>query len=589
MDDKRENEFLDEEIDLKETAREIEERKEKVKKKISSFADNKYIFAFIGIFILGVVIRLVFFSLTKNQPLWWDEADYMAFAKNIAGVGNVDWIVTEKHNSLFPYIAAIFIKLGSSELVLKFILELIPSILLIFLAYKLCILMYKDKRIALISSFLMATFWSILFNSFRFHLDVPALLFAFLSIYIFWQGYEKKEKIFGKINPKYAVLLTVFLVIFAYAMKKSYALFGLFFLIYMLFTKDLKILIKDKYNWISLSIVVLLFVLLNKFIFISSLNTSSTISDAFGSQFDLVPLQVFGVYFNNLSNPALNVLTWFFWIGLFILLFNLFIGLKFLRRKEGNQELKADFFNFLCLIITLLFFFFLTRNGNLGDERWYFPLLLASFISISKGAVSITDFIGKYYKTIGMIVLILLIGFGGYYEYKNADMIIRNKVNTYGGIKEAGLFLKENSNLGDVIISIPVSQTAYYSERSSLSLAGLFEDKKGNKEISFEEFLEKVKNGTGVKYVIVSFSEPGHPDWMRKETEEYAQDIQTGQITLSKWEIPFMDTKIDFINQKQNIIEEKTYEDITFKLAKIIQNPSILSDSAFIYEVKRDN
>ena len=277
-----------------------------------------------------------------------------------------------------------------------------------------------------------------------------------------------------------------------------------------------------------------------------------------------------------------------FWIGFFILLFNLFIGFKFLRKKEGNEELKADFFNLISIVITLIFFFFLTRNGNLGDARWYFPLLLASFISVSKGTISITNFIGKYYKILGIILLILLIGFGGYYEYKHADMIIKNKVNTYEGIKETSLFLKENSNFWDVIISVPVPQTAYYSERISLSPAGLVDENRLNTQISFDEFLEKVKNNTSVKYILVSFSEPGHPDWMRKEAEEYIQNPQTGEIILSKWEIPFMDTKIYFINNTQDIKQEKTYEGITFNLITIKQNPSILQDSVFIYEIKRD-
>ncbi len=585
MEEKKEmdssNEEIDKESRLNETAEEIEARKEKAKEKIYSIIKNKYIFIFVGIFILGIIIRLYFFFVTKNQPLWWDEADYMAYAKNLAGIGNVDWIVTPKHNSLFPYIAAIFLKLGSSELVSRFFLELIPSIILIYLTYKICALMYKDKKIALISAFLIATFWNILFESYRIQLDLPGLFFAFIAIYVFWQGYERREKIFGKINPKYSIPITVFFTILVFAIRKNYVIFGLFFLVYMLATRDLKTLVRDKYNWISLVIVFLSYIIIEKFIFISSLSASATIQDAFGSQFDLVPLQIFGIFFNNLSNPFMSVLIWSFWIGFFILIFNLFISFKFLREKQGNEELKSDFFNFLSIILTLIFFFFLTRNGNLGDPRWYFPLLFASLICISKGAILISDFIGKYYKLLGLIFLILLIGFGGYYEYKHADMIIKNKITTYQGIKEAGLFLKENSALEDIIISVPVPQTAYYSERSSLSPSGLFENKKGNKEISFEEFLEKVKENNNVKYIVVSFSEPGHPEWMRKEGEEYIQNPQTGEITWRKWEIPFMNTTIDFINQQEDIKQEKNYGDLTFKLMTIKQD-------AFIYKIERN-
>jgi len=203
---------------MEEVQQNIEEKKQELKKKLKFFLAENHVLIFSIIFILAFAIRIYFFLITKNQPLWWDEADYMAYAKTLAGAGNMDWIVTAKHNSLFPFIAAFFIKFISSEAVLRFILEVIPSLLLVFATYKILILMYNDKKIALISSSLMAVLWEGLFNTFRFHLDIPTLLVAYLSIYIFWQGYEKKEKIFGKINPKYSIPLTVFLVVLVYAM-----------------------------------------------------------------------------------------------------------------------------------------------------------------------------------------------------------------------------------------------------------------------------------------------------------------------------------------------------------------------------------
>jgi len=66
----------------------------------------------------------------------------------------------------------------------------------------------------------------------------------------------------------------------------------------------------------------------------------------------------------------------------------------------------------------------------------------------------------------------------------------------------------------------------------------------------------------------------------RPEGEEYVQNPQTGEITLSKWEIPFMNTTIDFVNQKQEVKLEKTYGNITFKLLAIKQD-------AFIYNITR--
>ena len=547
--------------DSEKEQKEIEERKEKIKKTFSSF--NKTNWIFYGILILAIGIRLYYFFLTKSQPLWWDEADYLAYAKNLAGFPT-DWIVTEKHLSLFPFIAAIFLKVTSNEAILRFLLAIIPSILLVFLTYYVCTVMYKDKRIALISSLLMAVLWEMLFDSFRFQIDNPALLIAFLAIFVFWQGYERKEKIFGKINSHWAIPLSVFLVILTYSIRKSYALFGVFLLIYMLSTRSIKELIKDKYNWIGLALSIVLLFLTQTFLFHST--SSGATSDAFGSSWDLVPLQIFGVFFNTMDNGILSILTYLFWIGFAILVFNLFLSFSIIRKSE-SKESRADLFNFISLILTLIFFIFLTRNGNLGDPRWYFPLLLPSFICISKSTLIISDFFKSYYKPLGIIVIALLIGFGGYYELQHSDLIIKNKMTSYEGIKEAGLYLKEISNINDIIVSVPVPQTAYYSERKSYSPAGLFNDSRPNSKVTFDDFLDNVNKNSSIKYILVSFSEPGHPDWMV-------------QVFNSKWQIPFMDTSIDFQNNVQDIKEEKTYGNITFKLL-------VIKQEVFIYEIVR--
>ena len=557
----------------------VEKRKEKVINNLNYFIKNKDFFIFAVILVIGILIRLYYFYLTKSQPLWWDEADYMSYAKKIAGIGSVDWIITEKHASIFPFIIAIFMKFISSEVILRFILEIIPSILLIILTYILASLMYKDKRVAIISSILMASLWEVLFNSFRFQLDIPALLLSLFAIYIFWQGYEKKEKIFGKISSKYALPLTVLLVVFIYAFRKSYVLFGGFFFVYMLLIIKWKELFKNKYNWLSLVLALVFLFLIQKFILFNSLDTSATLSDAFGSSFDFVPLQIFSAYFENIYHPYLSILTYLFWVGLTILIFNFLLSIGNLKKQEKGSELRADFFNLLAIIITLVFFIFLTRNGNLGDPRWYYPLLFSSFICISKATLLFADFIGRYSKPLGVAFILIIVLFGGYYELQHADFIIKNKIPTYQGIKDASLYLKQNSNLQDVIISVPVPQTAYYSERPSLSPAGLT-NKSYNGNVSFDEFLKAIKDNARVRYVIVSFSEPNHPEWMRNESIEIFQNPQTGQAYIGKWQIPFMNTTIDFVNQKQDLKEEVTYGDLKFKLIKTTQD-------SFIYEIKR--
>ena len=80
----------------------MDERREKVRDSIKSWLKDPHNLTFLGIMVLALVIRLYYFVLTKNQPLWWDESDYMAYAKTLAGFGG-GWIIAAQHNSLFPF------------------------------------------------------------------------------------------------------------------------------------------------------------------------------------------------------------------------------------------------------------------------------------------------------------------------------------------------------------------------------------------------------------------------------------------------------------------------------------------------------
>ena len=65
---------------------------------------------------------------------------------------------------------------------------------------------------------------------------------------------------------------------------------------------------------------------------------------------------------------------------------------------------------------------------------------------------------------------------------------------------------------------------------------------------------------------------------MRKE--EYIQNPQTGQLSYSKWMIPFMNTTINFINNDQDIKQEISYGNVKFKLL-------IIKEDVFVYEIIR--
>lgn len=554
---------------------------EKSKKDIiKSWLKERHNLVFLGIIILTILIGAYYFSLTKTQPLWWDESDYLAYAKNLAGY-NVDWIVTKDHNSLFSYVVAIFFMLRFSETLTKFFVEFIPYVLVIVLVYLVARSMYKDKRIALISSLLFAIQWTVLFTAMRFQVEIPGLLFGMLSIYVFWKGYEKKEKIFGLINHNWAVPIAAVLSIITYSMRRGYFLFGAFLFLQMIISKNWKSLVKDKYNWIAAVISVLLIFIVEKFIFSAGIASVAGGYAHFDRAINFYPLQIFNLFFSNAGLGWASILLYLFWLGLIVILFKTIFSLGHIK-KESNTELKSDIFVITSIIITLLFFILVLREpdkANFGEPRWYFPLLLGALICISKATTTISDYVikysSKYGKQIAAVLIIVLVGFGAYYEISSANSIIKNKIPSFEGIKQASLYLKDNANENDIILSVPEPQTEYYSEKHVIN-----PNKWGYWErynIPFEPFLDAIRNDTNVKYLLVSFSEPNHPEWMKKVA--YAN--VNGQTVVASWEIPFMDTKVDFLNNIQDVKQSKSYGDLTFNLVGVKQD-------VFIYKIVRN-
>ena len=563
-------------------AEEFNKRKDKIVK----WFKDPYNLTFSLILILGIVLRIYYFNLTKSQPLWWDEADYMAYAKNLAGY-STNWIVTGEHSSTFCYVVALFFKLGLSEAVIKFCLEIIPSILLVFLTYYLIIFAYDNKKLALISSFLMAISWNVLFTSLRFQVDIPAFFLGILSMFVFFQGYEKKQKIFGLINPKWAITITLFLVVLTYSVRRAYFLFGFFFLFYMLCTKPIKEILKDKYNWIGLIFSIAIFFLIEKIFFTQSILSASGTYYHPELPITGIDLQIFGSFFKDLA--GFNPLFYLFWIGLALITINIIFSLGYIK-KLSKPEVRGDLFFLLCWVITMSYFIFYQRTEGLGDPRWYYPVLLTCFVCISRLALVIPSFVKTYSETnfkqyskiifyAFAIISVLLILYGGYYQYQHADYIIKNKIDSFNGIKQAGLVIKDISSPEDIIISIPRPQPAYYSERQVLQPQEIYNKSINNPQGTFEDFLNALSKpeNKNVKYIIVSFSEPVSPAWIMKQS--YYQD-SSGQVKVSKWEIPFMDTVIDFQNNNQDIKQLKDYDSIQFSLLSI-------KDECFIYKINR--
>jgi len=489
--------------------------------KIKNWLKNPYNLALVGIIALGFAIRLYFFIKTSNQTLWYDEGDYMSTAKHWAF--GYAYHISSHRPPLFMAIAAIFFYFGINEALLKFIIILIPSTALIYCVYLLGKEMY-DEKIGLIAGFFIALSWTLVFWTNRFQPDFLSMCFQVLIIYFMWKYWKTNE-------TKYAVISGICTAL-GFLFKLSAILVPMAFMVFI-FIKERFAAFKNKaYYYYSASFLICL---VPYFIWSQiALNTPFSFTTGYGVNTNL------GIgwhVINFLYILSQNITFILFVVGAILALKFLLYLDKIVKEKNKCMEFPG-LFVVISIIVVLAWYIFWIRAA---EDRWVFLWLPFMFILAGNAIVFIYNLIKKYSKILSVIVVVGLLLTAGYMQFKTEKNLIENKKDSYLQVKEAAIWMKENSNADDKIFSISYPQTSYYSERevlTSMDIEGINDTK------SFEEFLQREKP----RYIELSVFET-HPQWLYDWSRE--------SIKLTPVQAFFADN-----TQKQAllVVYEKTYE-----------------------------
>ena len=488
----------------------MEETKEKIKKFL------KENLSIIFILLLGFAIRIYYLILTKNQATWWDESEYISVG--LHWFFGIPYELNPQRPPLLSLLEGIILYLGGTEFLMKVILELIPSTLLILISYLIVKEMY-NKKLALLVAFFMSIFWLILFNTVRLHADISLLFFSYLGILFFWKGYVKKEK------NHYIWLFGVFIAL-GFLTKLTGALFGIIVLIFLLITEKLKFL-KNKHLWISL---VLVFLIILPYLIWQNSIYGNPLAFFAGSHVTSDPGGI--TSYKPIGWHVLNFIPWMlntpyfilFLIGL-ITLYTLFLSLDLIIKNKSNEKYN-DLFIFIWILITLIYFVFLERDA---EDRWLLPIALPLLILVGKGLYFIYEQIKRYQKNIAITFFFVLILLGAYFQLARGNEIINSKIDSYKEVKDASLWIKDNSNPQDIIFSKSVTQMTYYAQRQVLGFGG--------NETEFKEEVKKYKP----KYIVFSVFEPhgatlAYPEKFKNSLEPvkayFADAAQTQPILI---------------------------------------------------------
>tara|TARA_Y100000034_G_scaffold136953_1_gene217550 strand:+ start:6923 stop:8422 length:1500 start_codon:yes stop_codon:yes gene_type:complete len=460
----------------------------KRKNKVINWLKNPSNLLLVSILAVAILIRIYYFSLTSGQAVWWDSAEYMNMAR--AWAFNLDYEFLPVRPVLFSLITSIFLRISNTEFLPRlFIFAL--SIASIIGAYLLGKVMYS-KKVGLLCAFFTSIFYLHIFHTYRLLVDLPSFTFFTFAAFFFYKYFKTNKNKMLYLGAIIAALGILFRI------TTATILFAL--LIYILITEKLKFLKKKEY-WIAALIFLLIlspYIIWGYFQFDGFVITQAGAWNA--------PPE--GTYFSNGFTNIKSYLSLFpgffswtfliFFIGGLLLMYKLILGLDILLRKN-NSKLKRDLYLLLIFLIPIL-----TVSFSVGfiEERYIFNAFPAVFVISSAFIIKSYHFIKKKNKVIAIILLILLLLTLTYYQINQADSLIKNKKDSYMPVKQAGLWIKENSKEGDIILTLSRPQIKYYSERDVLRITPKKEDLK-----------PLISSNSNIKFYMISVFE-NHDEWM---------------------------------------------------------------------------
>ncbi|MEK6856932.1 MAG: glycosyltransferase family 39 protein [Nanoarchaeota archaeon] len=492
--------------------------KNKLQQNILDFFDKNSNFILITVLVFALILRLKY--LTINQAVWYDEAEYLGVAKNWA----FNLTSYQLHYVRPPFLSllmAAMYKIGFGELGIR-IMMLIFSMIGILFTYLLGKEIF-NKWVGIISGFLMSILYVNLFYTARILTDLISTTFWLISMWLFWKGMIKKE------SKWYLWLLGPSLVI-GVLTKFPFGLIVFVFLLYLIVTEGVKFL-KDKNLWIGISAAILCFtpyalwyyLTYSKIPILGPAGFYNTLSQI-GSYIGFIP-----IVFQSPIPGLINISPYFghfllllLIIGVLTALFNIIVGYNLLRNDKG---LKKDVLILLWIIIPFIFFAFFA--GQIAEDRYLTYIYPATFLIISLVLVRIYNLVKKFNTIFALCIILLILILSSFAQISYADKIIKIKSTSYIQFKQAGNWIKENSDRNDRVISTGEPQLNYYAERGIIYWPEDYE---------IDEFLDKNKD---VKYLVLSVLEQS-PQWSYQWPNQNPDKVAPVQVYTDSQQRPIL-------------------------------------------------
>lgn len=441
------------------------------------------------ILLLGLGIRIYWLVKTFSQTLWWDECVYMIMASTWSGGPAYEF--TAARPVLFSFIIYLFNFFTTSILVPKLII-LFFSMAAIPGMYYLGKSISGQQRVGLLAALLTSVFYLHIFYTQRLLVDTVSFTFFIWAAYFFIEYFRKNKS-------KLLYIATAITAIgFLFRITTAFILFVVF--IYLFLMQGFKMFKKKEY-WIAIILFGLIiapyiawgYIQFDGFVLTKAFETNAPDTGSFLGN----GLQLFIQYTKNGYGLLPNTLS-FLWATFFVIglvsLYKLFLAFD-LRKKD--KEIRRNLFLLLLFIVPLLASCFLLDHV---EDRYIFNTFPAIILLISIAKFKIMDYIEDH-EGRGMALFVFIIGVILLLvsQFIAMPLIIKPGINSYQQVGEAGIWIEENSNPGDVVVTSSYPQIQYYSKRRAQYIPKTKEE---------YELMDRTK----YKYFIVSVFE-NSPEW----------------------------------------------------------------------------
>lgn len=438
----------------------------------------------IAILLFAFVIRVYYLIETKDQLVWWDEAEYLVKAKSIAfGTSEEGW--NPLRELFMSFFWALLYKFGGTEIVIK-----ISSLLIALLSIYLTFLVGQEifnKYVGLIAAFIMAVLNQHIFFSLRMLVDIPASVFWLSSIYFFWKGYVKDN------NTKYLILSGVFLGI-GFLAHYSLLFLLIAYGIFIVIIKNIKF-VKEKNIWLTL---VTIAIIVSPYIIWSLIKYGTPLPRYAAAFVSAETLQftpsAWNIYIKFLPVHLELTLLIMFVIGLILALVNVILSFDFIIKGKDKSMYKNLFLLLWILTPFLVYTYASIEGGGHAEPRYLILMLPQISIVTAIGLEKTFNFLKTKSRLIAIAAVILILIFSTFIQIKTANSLIQSKLSPeLEKFKNAGFYIKDNSDKTDtIIINSMQMELAYYSERRIIGFG------------ANEENLIKTINEQKPKYVMLN-------------------------------------------------------------------------------------